>query len=437
MPEPSLDTAIPVLIFKIGRYPLHHGTTGIVRSLGNCGVPVYAVVEDRFVPVVTSHYLTGAFVWSTLGLDSASLLAGLFEIAAKLGRPAILIPTDDNAAVFIAENGEILRAWYLFPSVPPTLPRRLANKKELFHLSKQFSIPCPDTSFPDSVEDVHAFIEHARFPVVVKSTEPQRTPAGLRSTSIARSPDELISIYRRATGPIDGHGTPRAGATDLILQEYIPESCAEDWIFHGYSNRERGCLASFTGRKLRSYPPFAGPTSLGVSSHNPALIAQSERLIESLGYVGIMDLDYRFDRRDGQYKLLDFNPRLGANFKMFEDSAGLDVVRALHLDLAGRAVVKRPCAERRIFMVESYDFFAALGYIQRRSLTVRGWWQSLQGARRYTAWFRLDDPFPFIMMCLRLMWIALIRLARFAVPGRSRRENSPVGDKIERSAVNV
>jgi hypothetical protein len=24
-----------------------------------------------------------------------------------------------------------------------------------------------------------------------------------------------------------------------------------------------------------------------------------------------MDLDYRFDKRDGQHKLLDFNPRIG------------------------------------------------------------------------------------------------------------------------------
>jgi hypothetical protein len=31
---------------------------------------------------------------------------------------------------------------------------------------------------------------------------------------------------------------------------------------------------------------------------------------------------------------LDFNPRVGAQFRLFEDDAGSDVVRALHLDLA-------------------------------------------------------------------------------------------------------
>jgi len=38
-----------------------------------------------------------------------------------------------------------------------------------------------------------------------------------------------------------------------------------------------------------------------------------------------MDLDYRFDKRDGQYKLLDFNPRIGAQFRLLVDDNGLDV----------------------------------------------------------------------------------------------------------------
>ncbi|MDQ6793107.1 MAG: ATP-grasp domain-containing protein, partial [Candidatus Dormibacteraeota bacterium] len=41
---------MPVLIVKIGRYPLHHGSVGVIRTLGRAGVPVYAITEDRFTP---------------------------------------------------------------------------------------------------------------------------------------------------------------------------------------------------------------------------------------------------------------------------------------------------------------------------------------------------------------------------------------------------
>ena len=104
---------------------------------------------------------------------------------------------------------------------------------------------------------------------------------------------------------------------------------------------------AFTGKKLRSHPAFAGVTTLGVSVLNELLRRQTEMLLKAIAYSGIMDIDYRLDKRDGRYKLLDFNPRIGANFRMFEDRAGMDVVRALHLDLTGRSVRPLPVVLER------------------------------------------------------------------------------------------
>jgi predicted ATP-grasp superfamily ATP-dependent carboligase len=56
----------------------------------------------------------------------------------------------------------------------------------------------------------------------------------------------------------------------------------------------------FTGKKLRSYPPFAGPTTLGVSVRNDALSEQSKSMLKALGFSGIVDFDYRRDERDGR-----------------------------------------------------------------------------------------------------------------------------------------
>ena len=62
---------------------------------------------------------------------------------------------------------------------------------------------------------------------------------------------------------------------------------------------------------------------------NPELAEISAaEFIKRIGFTGIVDLDWRFDRRDGRYKLLDFNPRMGAQFRLFENEAGVDVVRA-------------------------------------------------------------------------------------------------------------
>src|SRR5437867_4474186 len=85
-PPPESEMTVPVLVLKVGRYVLHHGAIGIIRSLGRMGVPVYAVVEDRFTPAAVSKYLTGAFVWETHGLDAQRLLEGMAIIGERLNR---------------------------------------------------------------------------------------------------------------------------------------------------------------------------------------------------------------------------------------------------------------------------------------------------------------------------------------------------------------
>jgi len=393
---PVLDTTFPVLLLKIDPCVIHHGAVGIARRLGGLGVPVYAIVEDRYTPLAMCKQLTGAFVNRTK--DANGLLNYLAAIGESINRSTILLPTDDSGAVFIAEHAKALSRWFLFPHLPAGLPRQLADKTSLYSLCREIGISCPQLALPTSIDQVHEFIARATFPVVVKAAEHSRRLNNHYSSFIAQSPEELLAFCGRA----DCFRRP-----NMIFQEYIH---GEDWIFHGYFNPETDCFVGFTGKKLRSYPPLAGPTTLGVSVLNEPLSRQAEAMLRVIGYSGIVDLDYRRDERDGRYKLLDFNPRVGANFRMFEDGAGIDVVRALHLDLTGRGVRRSPMIEGRTFIVEPHDLFASLAHLRRRELTLKTWRRSLSGMREL-AWWSSDDPLPFFVMSTRL----LLRVAGRAV----------------------
>jgi len=412
----AFDTATPVLVLKIGSYPLHHGGLGVIRSLGRVGVPVYGVCEDRFTPAAVSRYLRGRFIWATSG-DESCLLDDLEAIAGRIGRRAVLVPTDDEAAILVAEHAATLREWFAFPEQPPALPRSLASKRGLYQTCVRLGVPCPEAAFPTSEADVVDFCARAAFPIVLKGVEPwlltRRT--GQKSTSIVRGPDDLLAIWRRLEGRAGGH---------LMLQEYIPDGVGEDWIVHGYCDARSTCLAAFTGVKLRSYPPHAGLTTLGRTAANPVLLEQAEALFERLSYRGIMDMDWRLDRRDGRYKLLDFNPRLGAQFRLFEDDHGIDVVRALHLDLTGRRLPQGRLVQRRGFVVEHLDTLAALGYRRDGGLTVRGWIRSLRGVQE-RAWFALDDLVPFAVLCGRFLLRGAARALKVERPAGVRRARAP------------
>ncbi|MFE9172409.1 carboxylate--amine ligase [Streptomyces kebangsaanensis] len=389
------DREVPGLIVKFGDYPLHHGGVGAIRSLGRLGVPMYAITEDAYTPAAASRYLKRAFVWPTRGTEGADhLVEGLLRIGRRIGRPAVLVPTDEEAAVLIAEHQDELGSRFLFPRVAPGLPRRLASKQGLHELCVEHGIPSPAAAFPQSYDDIVAFADRARFPVVAKNREAfvRRSSPAVNGTTRITTREGLLTLAR------DWGERP-----GVILQEYLPREEAEDWIVHAYFGRDAAPLAMFTGVKVRSWPPHAGMTANAYVVDNPELADLAARFIKQIGFTGIVDLDLRFDRRDGQYKLLDFNPRMGAQFRLFESDSGVDVVRAMHLDLTGRPVPEGEQRAGHRYVVENIDLPALLAYRRSGYTTPHA---PARASGTELAWLAGDDPLPFLTM-----------LARFVRPG--------------------
>lgn len=397
------DRQVPALILKVGQYPLHSGGVGAVRTLGRFGVPVYVTSEDALTPAAVSRYAAGHFRWRATGReDPASLVDGLTAIGRQIGGPSVLIPVDDEAAVLIAEYTGELSGHFLFPRIRPGLSRQLASKHELFNLCRRHGVPAPESVYVSSAEAVAAFAETAAFPVVAKNAEPwvrRRAPA-VAGTTVLRSGAELMALAAAA-----------GDSATLILQDYVPHDQAEDWIVHLYCDAGSNCLVLFTGVKLRSWPPNTGATACGIAVPNPALADLAGRFCKAVGFHGVADLDVRYDRRDGQYKLVDFNPRMGNQFRLFQTAAGIDVLRALYLDMTGQHVPPGDQVNGRRIVVEHIDLLARIG--QRGS----GYAPSSAPERASTtefAWLATDDPLPFVAM--------LPRLARLAVSDITRRQ---------------
>jgi D-aspartate ligase len=392
---PSLDKNYPALILKMSRGVIHHGALAVARSLGRSGVPVYAVVEDSCTPLASSRYVTKAFVWDSCPTDPESFVKALGLIGESIARPTIIIPVDDLSAVLVAENAASLAPWFILPRLPSRLPLQLANKVCLQALCAEIGIPSARSVVPRSMEDIRAFTAGTKFPVVLKAAEQWVLLKDRFSTKVIRTSEELIDFYEDRSYD---------ASQCLIVQEYIP---GDDWISHGYYNAGKSISVSFTGRKLRAYPTNAGSTALGLSLDNETLRRASEKLLKAVAYSGIIDMDWRRDERDGQYKILDCNPRVGMNFRMFENSAGVDVVRAQHLDLSGRSIDQGTPIEGRLFAVESFYALAALRGLPRGAPKPHRGKYPREG--RELAWWSSDDPLPFFVMSLRLIMQVLSR----------------------------
>lgn len=409
-----IDPSTPAVVLKFDPNVMHHGGLGAIRSLGRLGVPVYAVVEGPWTPAARSRFLTGRLVWRPEPDQAERTTAGLRRLAERIGRRAVLIPTDDAGAIFLAEHGESLRDAFLFPAQPLALPRVLAGKHTLAQLCDDLGVASPRVLVTDAAEKAHNFAAEAGFPLIAKQATPWTgAGSGLRPTTVLRTEEDLAALWTAAE---------RAGVS-LMLQEFIPAQPGGDWFVHAYCDTAGVGRPVFTGVKIRSYPAHAGLTSFGLAEANQGLRAGVARLFARLGYRGIADLDLRQDPRDGSYKLLDFNPRLGAQFRLFRDWAGLDVVTAAYLDQTGQPYTVRGQVSGRRFVVENYDLLGALSYWRAGELAPAAWLRSLYGAEE-TAWFAWDDLLPFGLMCARMTAraagrpFARARIRRPAGPGR-------------------
>ncbi|WP_329423455.1 carboxylate--amine ligase [Streptomyces sp. NBC_01268] len=416
---PSFDSRVPAVLVRLDPNPFHHGTLGAARSLGRAGVPVHAVVESLSSPVVRSRYLHGAHL-RPAEPSPAELTRLLLRIADRLpgspAHPAVLVPLDDITALSLAECRPELAERYLLPDQSPEQLTRVADKAQLAETCRALSLPHPRTELPTSTDEAAAMAWSLGLPVIAKWSRPWLLPpgGGLRSTSIVSSLAEVRELYAR---------TPQAGSR-LLLQELLPPGRDLDWFFHGYVDSRGGCATGSTGRKERSWPDGAGLTAVGRWSVNPAVDTMARELLAALGYRGVCDLDFRLDRATGAYHLLDFNPRPGAQFRLFADRDGLDVIRAMHLDLTGRTVPAHAPAYGRRFVVENYAALSCLASPRPRYAAEPGASRPL-GERFETAWFAVDDLAPAFAMlrawCSHVLRKGLLRLRRALRSGRPRR----------------
>jgi D-aspartate ligase len=414
------DVSTPVVIFRSESYC----ALGIVRSLGRMGVKVYGIDSDPDAYGLKSRYCAGRFSFDFDRAEASEAYEFLCRVADQVGGRPVLIPTFDTRNLFLEKYAEQLSERYVFARQPPGVTSRLYSKRSMYHLCKELGVPTAETLFPATREEVVQFLDKVQFPLVLKAIDGDRLQrrAGV-SLVIARDAKELLEAFDR----IDEPGHP-----NLMLQEYIPGEDDTIWMFNGYFNQASDCLFGITGKKIRQHPIHTGMTSLGICLPNEMVHANTLKIAKAVGYRGIIDIGHRYDRRDGGYKVLDINPRIGATFRLFVDRHGTDVIRALYLDLTGQSVPQAAPDWGRKWMVEDKDIVSCWHYRREGTLRFLPWLRSYRGVKE-SAYFAWDDLRPslsfvgsFLVKLVGGAWRSLARtlgllppLKAAALPGRA------------------
>jgi D-aspartate ligase len=375
------DSSTPVVLLGAA----HHGGLGIARSLGRLGVPVYVVDSGGTRPAQFSRYCRGCFSWDLNNATPKQSVEFLIKAAHSIGRDPILIPTNDAAALFVADNSGVLCHSYIFPNQSAERSHALVSKKSLFQLASQYNIPTPHTFSPASRGEAFAFARTANYPVMIKPDDCGR-PGAAKTKCIAHDASDLQKKYEAMDG---------SQQANILFQEYIPGGDDSIWMFNGYFNRRSECLFGMTGKKIRQCPVYTGAACLAICLHNDAVYQTTLDFMKAVGYQGILDIGYRYDARDAKYKVLDVNPRIGSTFRLFVGDSGMDVARALYLDLTSQEVLPSQVREGRKWIVEDADIVSSYRYWRDGKLNAIDWVRSFSGVQE-TSFLSLTDPLPIV-----------------------------------------
>jgi D-aspartate ligase len=380
------DTTTPVILVQGVPNPVQHGLLAAARSLGRFGVPVFAVFKEADGPCQRSKYLRGSATLDVRRVSPTQLIETILRLTDH-DRP-LLIPADD-VAVMALDRVDLVHERCLLARQRPGVVQQLSDKRQLLDVVRRLSIPSPSTFVVSDRSELQETLGKITFPVVLKTADPfvLRATSGAASVTIAKRAAELTESYERM---------PPCLQASALVQEYIPGSTA-DWIFNGCFDRSSACLFRGTGIKMRQLPLGTGAATLGVSLPNAVVTDLSLALVTAMGYTGMIDVDYRYDRRDGRYKLLDVNPRLGASFRLFVADDGTDVLRAHYLDATGQPVPRSHARDGRKWLVELRDLRSCLKLVRNGQLNVSAWLRSMAGVEEM-AWFDSRDLAPFAAM---------------------------------------
>jgi len=375
---------------------------GIVRSLGRHGVPVWVLKKTEQPLASISRYAQRSLRWVTG--DDATKAGFLVDLAEKQGLQGwVLFPTDDEAVGLVARNHHLLGKRFRLTTPPWSEIERICDKRFLHWLAKDLNLDQPRTFFPQSRSEV-AELE-CPFPVIVK---PALREALNKLTAekawLTEDRPALLKRYDMACSLI----SPEL----IMIQEVVPGR-GEAQFSYAALCAEGKPVASLVARRTRQFPMDFGRFSTYVETvEEPGVVGPAVRLIDAIRFTGLIEIEFKRDRRDGGFKLLDVNPRVWG-WHTLGDRAGVDFSYQLWRLISGEAVpeVRGRPGVRWVRM--STDFPTVWLEVLRGRLSIRDYLLSMRGPIE-PAIFALDDPLPGLLELPLLARMLAQRLLRAA-----------------------
>lgn len=243
---------------------------------------------------------------------------------------SVVIPMGDKLAEWLSINKkELSERTGAVCAVPDyEVFKSASSKSDLISICQTNGISVPRTSKIDlcSAEEVCRYVG---FPALIKPDH----SVGARGITQVGSLEDLLA---KLPGIIDSYGS-------CSLQEFIDNP---DFYFNAmlYRYGDGSYAPSVIIKILRFYPLSGGSSSMCVTVEDERLESLCKRVLDVLDWHGFADFDVLYDKKDGQCKIIEINPRVPASLRA-ADAAGINFPQIILCDSLGMRCPDMECRQ--------------------------------------------------------------------------------------------
>jgi predicted ATP-grasp superfamily ATP-dependent carboligase len=369
----------------------NYGGLGIVRSLGRRGIAV-CVITDEHTLGGFSRFARYRLAWPQSSDEDR--LKFLFELGS---RPEFtgwtLFPTGDETAALIAKSYAQLTTRFVLTTPPWETLRWAYDKRLTYTLAGSLGIPYPHTLYPQGRED--PVLRDVIFPMILKpaaKSEPSRFTR--EKAWVVTDRAQLITRYDEASTMIE--------PSKIMLQELIPGSGDCQFSYAALLDQGKP-LASIVALRQRQHPiDFGRSSSYVVSIEQPEVESWARKILAHMRFTGLVEVEFKRDPRDGEFKLLDINPRVWGWHSLCA-RAGVDFPFLTWQFVHGVALDEMRARAGVHWVRMTTDVLAALQAFRRRNLSIYWYLKSLQRPMEFAIWTK-DDPVPVLLEVPSLLY---------------------------------
>lgn len=268
---------------------------GIVRSLAAGGVQTHVLGPASGV-AMRSRYARCHALDDTGG---AALTAALLRLAAGMGagpRPVLFLTEEKSVRTVSQQRAQLLPHFRI--ALPDAGVLDALMDKTAFQTQAQALGGAIPRAVSVSREADLARLAELRYPAVLKPAyKHYGYGAVFQKAYVVQSAQEAAQRWR-AIAPV---------LADLIVQEWIEGGDSAIYFCLQYIGAGGDTVASFTGRKLRSWPPSIGGTAscIAAPEHAAELTALTTDFFRAARFIGMGSMEYKRDERDGRFYMIE------------------------------------------------------------------------------------------------------------------------------------